>query len=930
MSFNWGACMDILDNIDLSTLSDFKRINEKLQLEIDERKKLEQAMEEKQRHYEALLKALPIGLYQINADGNMVYVNEQTCELTGLKYEQILNFGWVEALHPEDREKVLNEWERCRNKPDIFVMEERLLRPDGSISWVISHAVPYIGLNGQVWFIGTLFDISSLKRAEIALRNSEEFYRMIFENSPLGIVHFNQEGVINTVNNRFQEIMGSTREAYIGFNILKNLKDKRMKESIKEVLDGKVVKYEGVYDSVAGNKAVPLKAIYGQAISVDGAFLGGIGIFEDLSEQWEAREALKKSEEQYRMIFNNSPLGIAHFDQNGIITHLNNSFIEIMGSSKEKLLGFNMIKEIRDVMMKSAVQTALKGRIGCYEGNYLSVTGNKLVPLRATYSSVLSDMGTFLGGICVCEDITERIQAEEALRKSETYNNLILNEITELVALYEVVNESKFRFLKINKNLIVSLGSRETDLIGEFIEDVVPANVAKKWVKNLKEVVNSRKPLFFEDNYGDFGIFDARLFPVIDEEGKCTHIIASANNITEKKKMEEHQLRIEKLESVGLLAGGIAHDFNNILTAIIGNTALAKMKVEKIINSEEEVKLLNLLHEIERASHQAKDLTQQLLTFAKGAQPILKTVSIGNLLIETANFALRGSNVRCNYNISQDLWPVEVDEGQICQVIHNLVVNADHSMSAGGVVTILAQNIIIGQKDNMPLKNGEYVKLAIQDQGHGISEEHMDKIFDPYFSTKQMGTGLGLTTSYSVVRKHKGHITVESKTGVGTTFYIYLPASQKRVQDKLVRIQSALIGNGKVLVMDDEKMVRNVLSEMLAALGFEAVCVKDGFEAIETYTKAMGAPRPFDAVIMDLTIPGGLGGKDTIKRLLEIDSKVKAIVSSGYSKDPVMANYKKYGFLDVVAKPYDIEKLREVLNNVINDSHKQRRIKIIS
>jgi signal transduction histidine kinase/ActR/RegA family two-component response regulator len=433
----------------------------------------------------------------------------------------------------------------------------------------------------------------------------------------------------------------------------------------------------------------------------------------------------------------------------------------------------------------------LSGRVGLYEGNYLSVAGNKLTPLKATLSRITADVGEFVGAVGIFEDITE------------------------------------------------------------------------------------------------------------------------------KKKMEEHLLRVEKLESVGLLAGGIAHDFNNILTVITGNVALAKMKAGTI-DDDYRVAVLNVLTEAEKASLQAKDLTQQLLTFARGGAPILKTASMTELLKDTTGFALRGSNVRCKFNIPEDLWPVKIDVGQINQVIHNLIINADQAMPEGGIIKVGAANLTISEEHNLPLAAGEYVKISLEDQGIGIPEEHLSKIFDPYFTTKQKGTGLGLTTSYSIIRKHEGYITVESELGVGTTFHVYLQASPQESLKYKNQEEKAFSGKGKILVMDDEKMLRYVVGEMLTHIGYEVACTKDGAEAVELYKKSKAMNNPFDAVIMDLTIPGGMGGKEAVKKLIEIDPDVRAIVSSGYSNDPVMANYPEYGFKAVVAKPYSIEELGKVLESVIS------------
>lgn len=415
-----------------------------------------------------------------------------------------------------------------------------------------------------------------------------------------------------------------------------------------------------------------------------------------------------------------------------------------------------------------------------------------------------------------------------------------------------------------------------------------------------------------------------RAFPVRNELGEVHRIVGIATDITDRKKMEAELLKAQKLESIGVLAGGIAHDFNNILTAILLNISLAKMKVDP------EDEIFKNLDEAEKASLRAKDLTQQLLTFSRGGAPIKKTASIAELVKDSANFALRGSNVRCEFSIPEDLWVVEVDEGQMSQVIHNLILNAQQAMPEGGVIKVTAENKMVGPEggQGLPLPMGPYIKLSISDQGTGIPTEHLPKIFDPYFTTKQKGSGLGLATTYSIIKKHDGYIGVESKLGVGTTFYIYLPASQKKTPLHKDSTKAGIetyseMSKKRILVMDDEEILREVISQILEQMGYEVELSRDGVEAIELYKKAMELHQPFEVVIMDLTIPGGMGGKETLRRLLEINPQVKAIVSSGYSNDPIMAEYKQYGFRGVIAKPYKIEELSQTLQKVIMN-HEQR------
>ncbi|HEB73969.1 MAG TPA: response regulator, partial [Candidatus Desulfofervidus auxilii] len=395
--------------------------------------------------------------------------------------------------------------------------------------------------------------------------------------------------------------------------------------------------------------------------------------------------------------------------------------------------------------------------------------------------------------------------------------------------------------------------------------------------------------------------------PIKDENGKIIGVVLVFRDVSEKRRIEQELMKADKLNSLGILAGGIAHDFNNILTVILGNIILAK----EFTRPGE--KIYERLIEAEKASLRAKGLAQQLLTFSSGGAPIKKTMFISELLKESALFALSGSNVQCEFSISNNLWAVEIDEGQINQAINNLIINAIQSMPEGGRIKLTAENVTVSEGE----KKGRYVKISIVDQGIGIPKEHLPKIFEPYFTTKQKGSGLGLAIVYSIIKKHDGYIEVETELGVGTTFKVYLPASLKNVFMRKGLKEKIQTGKGKILVMDDEELVRKVVGEMLVFLGYEVEFAKEGIEAIELYKKAKAQGQPFDAIIMDLTIPIGMGGKETINKLLEIDPTVKAIVSSGYSTDPVMTEFTKYGFKGFIIKPFKIKELGEVLYRVI-------------
>jgi signal transduction histidine kinase/CheY-like chemotaxis protein len=385
-------------------------------------------------------------------------------------------------------------------------------------------------------------------------------------------------------------------------------------------------------------------------------------------------------------------------------------------------------------------------------------------------------------------------------------------------------------------------------------------------------------------------------------------------DINDRRNMEEDLLKAKKLESIGLLAGGIAHDFNNLLVGMLSNIELAKMKV--ITNSS----AYGRLTEAEQAAYRAKDLTRQLLTFAKGGAPLKTTLALGNIVMKSAMLSLRGSNVKPDFRIPHDLWPVEADDGQLSQVINNVVMNAEQAMPDGGTITIVCENVVLGSSKVTSLTAGKYVKVMIEDHGIGIAKEHLSRIFDPYFTTKQKGSGLGLATAYSIVKKHRGMIIVESELGKGSRLQIYLPASEKKVRPQSFPDDVLTRGHGRILIMDDDEIVRESSRSILEELGYEVALACDGTEALYVYQKAKETGKPFDAVIMDLTVPGGLGGKETIRRMLRIDPGAKVIVSSGYSSDPVLAEYRDHGFKGVVTKPYRIKDLSETVYSVIHSA----------
>lgn len=545
--------------------------------------------------------------------------------------------------------------------------------------------------------------------------------------------------------------------------------------------------------------------------------------------------------------------------------------------------------------------------------------------------------------IASIEMALSRSQIEKKLFQSEEIYHTLIDNIQDGLFL---IQDGKLKF--VNEAFSRIPGYTVDEVLGMDFEDFVAPEDKDMVVDRYVRMMKGEKVL---SNYEFHGIRKnetkrTTIYLVcspITYQGKPA-VLGTVKDITKRKQLEEQMQLIneeleeriierttelkqtykqlyhaQKMESVGILAGGIAHDFNNLLTVILGNILLAKKDVDP------EDRVFNVLLEAEDASLRAKDLTQELLTFSKGGEPIKRTISISKLIKDTVNFTIRGTNVTCKFEIPDNLYNIDGDDVQITQVISNIIINADQAMLKGGTIRVRCENVTISsENENITLpENTNFIRISIEDHGTGISKEQISLIFDPFFTTKEKGSGLGLATAYSIIKKHGGQITVESEVGAGSTFYIYLPAAQKKVSPKadVDVIEKPSEGSGeRILVMDDDENIRFLLSEILTLYGYMTESACDGAQAIELYKKAHESTNQFDLVILDLTIPAGIGGKETIKELIKIDPDVKGIVSSGYSNDAIMANYRQYGFSGVISKPYRPDDLVRIVQDVLNSS----------
>jgi PAS domain S-box-containing protein len=528
-------------------------------------------------------------------------------------------------------------------------------------------------------------------------------------------------------------------------------------------------------------------------------------------------------------------------------------------------------------------------------------------------SALRNPAGEVTGSVLVYSDITERVLAEAALRRSEERYRDLFENTSDLIL--SVRTDGSLEY--VNNAWCATLGYSRAESerlrLLDLLHPECDTSCRQRFGALLRGEGGGRMRTVLVAKGGRMVVLEGDV-RVVREDGRPVGLRAIFSDTTEREVLEEELRKREKLESVGLLAGGIAHDFNNILTAVLGNINLA----QAVADPQDPVHAR--LAEAEKAALAARGLTQQLLTFSKGGSPVKRPALIAQLVSEHAVFACRGSSSIARISAAPDLWATEVDEGQIGQVVNNLVLNAVQAMAGSGTVTVNTDNVTLGPSQDPLQPQGRFVRITVQDAGCGIPRENLQRMFDPYFTTKQGGSGLGLAVTYSIVRQHGGHTRVASEPGVGTTFTVYLPASDQAAAPALPAPAAAPAGRGRILVMDDEPVVRETATAMLAELGYRVECVTDGAAALAAYEQARAQGRPFDAVIMDLTIPGGMGGKEAIRLFRERDPAVRAIVSSGYSNDPVMAKHAEHGFAAVITKPYRLSDLGAALRTALDSA----------
>jgi PAS domain S-box-containing protein len=902
-------------------LQELRRKNLELKKSETALNKLEEALKESQDTRKALLNAPSDVIWLLDCDGRIMDANETAFRRMGKPRDRLIGTSVWDLLPPElARTRKAYADQVIRSGEPVRFEDER----DGG--WLDNVVYPIVNEDNRVDRVVVVArDITQRKKVEEELLQTRIHYQDLWEKAPVMMISLNQQARIDFVSDRFCEVLGYSREEVLGrqpFEFQTEGSAHYAATSIFPIFQqtGLIVDAPLQFLRKDGGIIDVLLSVTAERDS-RGSIIRSRSVFIDITERRKVEKALKESEKKLNKAQQLSKIGDFTWDVETGEVDWSEGMYDLLKYEKHEPVDYTKINKaihfpddlaritrwLNDCLSSGSDDPATNEyRLIRKDGEILFVRSVVTIQRRA------GQLPKLFGTI---QDITDEKRAEANLK----LQSQILNNMAEGVYL---IRANDRVIVYANEAFEKIFGYRPAEFIGRKVSvlnaptEISPEETAEGIVRMLREkgawkgeVLCLRK-----DGTTFWGRTAVSHFNHL-EFGEVW--VCVLEDITEKKRNEEERIVLGKLESTGVLAGGIAHDFNNLLAVILGN-----LDFLRIFETSEEEKT-RLLQETRDAVIEAKGLTHQLITLAKGGEPIKRPVLLSGLIREQAALVLRGSQVTADFSIPDDLWPVRADEGQIGQVIRNLAINAKEALSEGGLISIRAENMTLSTPLPFLPELGKYVKVSVKNPGQPIAETVISKMFDPYFSTKQRGPqkgmGLGLTICRSIIQNHGGAIHVESTKQEGTTLYFYLPASEGFVKDAPL-VETIISGKGRILVMDDDEGMRNMVGAILKRLGYQAEMVEKGETALESFRTAKDSGRSFDAAILDLTIRGGMGGKETVKRLLTIDPEIKAIVASGYSEDPVMQNYMEYGFKGALTKPFSINELSEILSRVMEIS----------
>ncbi|MBD3346711.1 MAG: PAS domain S-box protein [Chitinivibrionales bacterium] len=764
---------------------------------------------------------------------------------------------------------------------------------------------------------------------EQQLTQSTLKYKGIFETAPNLITSVDEQGIIVECNSCVEKVLGYHREEIIGASMEKIIHPdfhQKARASLAEIRS-KGSSYDKEYRMVKKDGALIDVTINSRGLKApDGRFTRTICVIEDITERKRAEADKEEQRNFLKTIIDMSPFAMWVADRQGTVIKTNRTLRETINLSDDAIIGkYNVLGDenlkaggvmplVKDVFHKHIpARFTIPWKVE--QAGDVDFSGGRNMYIDVSMYPILDMEGGLRNVVCQWIDISEQKQAQLDLIAERERLAVTLRSIGDGV----ITTDTHGRVVLMNREAETltgwSLEEAQGRLLGEVF--IIVNEISRETCENPVDKVLSSGEVIELANHtlliardGAERVIADSGAPIKDNEGSIIGVVLVFRDTTEKQRMQDAMQRAARLESLGILAGGIAHDFNNLLGGIYGFMDMAGDE-----SSEPEVReyIQRSMATIDRA----RSLTSQLLTFSRGGTPVKKVAHLFPFVKETAKFALSGSTVSPVFDIQSDLWSCDFDQNQLGQVIDNLVINAQQAMPLGGEIRISAANVTVKAAKHQTLPAGGYVKLSIEDQGIGIPHDLQDKIFDPFFSTKTKGHGLGLATCFSIIDRHGGSIDVDSAPGEGSVFHVYLPAAGHRDTTGLVKPVLRHRGKGTIIVMDDEAVMRDITRHILESFGYSVVCTTTGREAIDALQKEIRGHRSVRAMILDLTIPGAMGGKEAVGEIRTIDPTLPVFVASGYSEDPIMANPSKYDFTASIPKPFRKAELAEVFEKYL-------------